>query len=105
MGCPKRGSLESTVLIAPADVSVLAGAPGLTVHSQLRQGVVYRFVRPRTGWRTTSVPAHRFLASGGAAFDFFGGSVAVSGNTVVVGATGHTIGSNQNQGTAYVFGK
>jgi hypothetical protein len=42
-------------------------------------------------------------ASDGAAGDWFGYSVAISGNTIVVGAYGATIGSNQAQGAAYVF--
>ena len=42
-------------------------------------------------------------ASGGAAGDYFGNSIAVSGNTVVVGAPQHTVGSNSTQGAAYVF--
>ena len=33
----------------------------------------------------------------------FGNSVAVSGSTAVVGATYHTVGSNAEQGAAYVF--
>jgi len=42
-------------------------------------------------------------ASDGAAIDIFGFSVAVSGSTAVVGSPGHTVGSNQHQGAAYVF--
>ena len=42
-------------------------------------------------------------ATDGAAGDYFGESIAVSGNTVVVGAPQHTVGSNSTQGAAYVF--
>jgi hypothetical protein len=42
-------------------------------------------------------------ASDGAAQDQFGNSVAISGNTVVVGSPDHTVGSNYGQGAAYVF--
>jgi hypothetical protein len=35
--------------------------------------------------------------------DVFGYSVAVSGNTAIIGAAGKTIGSNVGQGAAYVF--
>ena len=41
-------------------------------------------------------------ASDGAADDYFGYSVAVSGGTAVVGAFGHNVGSNP-AGAAYVF--
>ena len=45
----------------------------------------------------------KLTASDGAADDHFGCSVAISGNTVVVGADGATVGSNSGQGAAYVF--
>jgi trimeric autotransporter adhesin len=44
-------------------------------------------------------------ASDGADDDFFGISVAISGNTVVAGATNATVGGNADQGAAYVFVK
>ena len=47
----------------------------------------------------------KLTASDGAAGDQLGWSVAISGNTVVVGAFGATIGSNAEQGAAYVFVK
>jgi hypothetical protein len=43
------------------------------------------------------------VASDGTAYDFFGGSVSVSGDTVVVGASQMTVGSNVYQGAVYVF--
>ena len=42
-------------------------------------------------------------ASDGATGAYFGWSVAISGNTAVVGAYHQTIGSNAGQGAAYVF--
>jgi hypothetical protein len=45
----------------------------------------------------------KLLASDGAADDYFGDSVAIFGDTVVVGAPGDDVGANQNQGSAYVF--
>jgi hypothetical protein len=42
-------------------------------------------------------------ASDGEAIDSFGGSVSISGNTVVVGADDAAIGNNALQGAAYVF--
>jgi nucleoside-specific outer membrane channel protein Tsx len=42
-------------------------------------------------------------AADGSYYDDFGQSVAVSGSTMVVGAPGHTVGSNFAQGVAYVF--
>jgi hypothetical protein len=45
----------------------------------------------------------KLTASDGASGDVFGTRVAVSGNTVVIGAPGKTIGNNSLQGAAYVF--
>jgi len=42
-------------------------------------------------------------AADGATPDYFGSSIAVSGNTIVVGAPQHAVGSNSTQGAAYVF--
>ena len=42
-------------------------------------------------------------ASDGAAEDFFGRSVAVGSGRIVVGALGNNIGSNANQGSAYIY--
>src|SRR5262249_49200779 len=42
-------------------------------------------------------------ANDGAAGDDVGKSVAISGDTVVVGADDHTVGSNTEQGAVYVF--
>src|ERR1700675_1592404 len=44
-------------------------------------------------------------ASDGNSNDRFGNAVAVNGSTVIVGAWGATIGSNTEQGAAYVFVK
>ena len=43
------------------------------------------------------------IASDGALGDYFGISVAIDGNTAVIGAYYDDIGSNVNQGSAYVY--
>jgi len=45
----------------------------------------------------------KILASDGAANDFFGYSVAVGSGRIVAGAYGHNVGSNADQGSAYIF--
>ena len=74
--------------------TVVVGAP-----YNSSQGSAYVFVKPPGGWATTSTFAAKLTASDGAFDDYFGGSVSVSGETVVVGASGDTYGS------AYVFVK
>lgn len=77
----------------------LVGAPRKTIGSNQYQGVVYVFMRSGNNW----IQQQRFTASDGTANDSFGISVALSGEYALVGATYKNIGSNKNQGAAYVF--
>ena len=51
------------------------------------------------------VQAGKLTASDGVGGDVLGSSVAISGDTVVVGAPNAKVGANQQQGAAYVFVK
>ena len=66
-------------------------------------GSAYVFTKPNDGWVTTSTAA-KITPSDGAAGDYFGASVAVDGDTIVIGASGGNF-SNINAGSAYVFTK
>ncbi len=79
--------------------TIVAGAPGQTVGSNQQQGAAYVFVESGGTW---SQQAELTLADG-AAFDYFGYSVAVSGSTAVVGAPERTVGLVPYAGAAYVF--
>ncbi len=71
--------------------TVVAGAPG----ADHRRGAAYVFVRSGTGWLEQA----RLAADDGADYDGFGQCVAVSGDTVAVGAGYRESG----RGTVYVF--
>ena len=74
------------------------------------EGAAYVFTRPSGGWMATSTAA-RLRHADPSAFDYFGSSVAVSGdgNTVVAGVPGEDEGTQlmgrQGVGGAYVFTK
>jgi probable HAF family extracellular repeat protein len=85
-----------------SDDSVVAGAPRWP--TQKGPGAAYVFIKPKGGWMSTSRFNAKLTASDGATNDYFGYSVGISGDTVVSGAHGATIGSNSQQGAAYVFG-
>jgi hypothetical protein len=69
------------------------------------RGEPYVFVKPsKGGWQNMTQTAI-LTASDGADGDGFGVSVSVSGNTIVVGASGASVGGNSEQGAAYVFVK
>ena len=59
-----------------------------TVGTNSHQGAAYVFTEPGSGWANMTQTA-KLTASDGAAGDYFGSSVSISGNTVVVGAPNH----------------
>ena len=68
-------------------------------------GAAYVFTKPVGPWASTSTAA-KLTASDRAANDEFGSSVAVDGDTVMVGAYSHDNGDSNtaNSGAVYVFG-
>ncbi len=87
--------------VAISGSMALVGAPYRMVGSNFSQGAAYVFVESGGTW----VQQAELTASDGAANDDFGDSVAISGSTAMVGAAGHTVGSNYSQGAVYVFVK
>ena len=75
------------------------GAEGKDIGSNNEQGKAYIFHRNGTSWAEQAL----LTASDGAASDYFGGRISISGDYAVVGAMGKDIGSNDNQGKAYIF--
>jgi hypothetical protein len=85
--------------------TIVVGAPDSTVGLNAGQGRAYVFVKPPAGWSGTRTQTATLTASGGAPGDHFGSSVAIDGQTIVVGAPDSTVGLNAGQGRAYVFVK
>ncbi|MDQ3665657.1 MAG: hypothetical protein M3410_03485 [Acidobacteriota bacterium] len=79
--------------------TVVVGAPSKTIGGASGRGAAYVFVRSGTTW----TQQQQLIASDGALFENFGTSVAVSGETIVVGSPNHAVGANTRQGAAYVF--
>lgn len=77
----------------------LVGAPNADVGGNADQGVVYVFDQAGGTWTQVA----ELIADDGAPGDGFGTSVALSGDTALVGAYTVDIGGNSNQGAAYVF--
>ncbi len=89
--------------VAVSGDTIVVGAPGHTVDSDPGQGTAYVFVMPASGWAGSLTKTAELAASNGAEGEELGGSVAVSGDTIVVGAPFQPVGSHANQGAAYVF--
>ena len=108
-------SIDTVVVGAPLEASDILGVNSAPNEGSTQAGAAYVFVRGGTTWTQQA-----FLKPAGVgttqSFDFFGSSVAVSGDTVVVGAPGEdsdslgvnsTPGENPfpfgDSGAAYVF--
>ncbi len=65
-------------------------------------GEVDVYVEPSGGWVSATQSAI-LTGSDSVSGDAFGSSVAISGNTIAIGAPGATIGSNSGQGAIYAF--
>ncbi|HLX84070.1 MAG TPA: choice-of-anchor D domain-containing protein [Terriglobales bacterium] len=80
--------------------TIMVGAPCHTnSNGQCGQGAVYVFVASGGKWTQQA----ELTASNGVAGDYFGWSVALDGNTAVIGAYGKEIMGHAAQGAAYVF--
>ena len=89
--------------VAISGNTLVVGAIFATIGGNEWQGAAYLFTEPASGWANYMTQTAKLTASDGAAGDFFGYSVSISGDTLVVGAPYTTIGSNGSQGAAYVY--
>jgi hypothetical protein len=112
-----RGSLTQTAELTASDTGkgdqfggalaisgelIVIGAPGHTSAKNTEQGAGYAFVKPATGWRT-STETGELIAAGGAAGDKLGLSVALSGGTILLGAPDRAVNKDLGQGVVYTF--
>ncbi len=89
--------------VAIAGDTVVVGA-GWDDDKGFDSGSAYVFVKPTGGWTGTLNESAKLLASDGAENDIFGYSVAIAGDTIVVGAT-LSNDKGDDSGSAYVFVK
>ncbi len=82
------------------DTAIIGGIPS-GFSSQPHIGSAYVFVRNGTTWSEQQ----KLTASDAQEFDYFGSSVALSGDTAIVGAYAHDMGDIASQGAAYVFNR
>ena len=89
-----------TVIVGAILSENLFYSPGSAFY---RSGSAYVFEKPVSGWATINESAE-LTATDGAELDKFGQSVAISGDTIVVGAYQND-DNGSNSGSAYVFEK
>jgi hypothetical protein len=98
---PETTSFGTSVAVSSTGGTLVVGAVYAEFSSPM--GAAYVFSRPKTGWQTVSKANAMLSASDRAPNDRFGGSVAIDGDTIVVGANGSPNG--QEFGAVYVFSK
>ena len=86
--------------IAFASDTAIVGAPREKSATGALAGAAYVFPRAEGAWLLES----RLVMEGGEDQDRFGGSVAISGNTAIVGSSGDD-DAGEDAGAAYVFGR
>jgi len=79
--------------------TLAVGASGDAIGANVRQGSAYIFTRGGAGW----TQQQKLTANDGGGEAQFGQAVGLSGNNVVIGASGTALGANRQQGAAYVF--
>ncbi len=80
--------------------TIIAGALNDQVGSNFSQGSAYEFTRTGNTW----TQQQKLTASDGSANDNFGNAVAISNNTVIIGAYFDDVGApNDDKGSAYIF--
>jgi len=92
----------SSVSISSTGDTIVAGAKYDNCTLGFQCGSAYVFVKPEGGWVDMTQTA-KLTASDIMTGDWFGGSVAVSGNKIVVGTGRHECSAGVNCGSAYFF--
>jgi hypothetical protein len=81
--------------------TALCSALGASFNGESNRGAAYVFTFAGGNWTQQA----KVGASDGVPFDDFGQSVALAGDTAIVGADFATVGKNTFQGAAYVFAR
>jgi hypothetical protein len=102
----KPGDFFGNAISVSADGNTIAiGALQKKVGINIEQGAVYIFVKPASGWATSSAYTAKLTSSNGRAGDAFGNSVALRNDAklLVVGAPNVTLGTKLGQGAVYIY--
>jgi hypothetical protein len=81
--------------------TALIGADNRSVDGREHAGAAYVYVRSGGAWSLQA----ELTASAAAANDWFGSSVALDGDTALIGAGGRTVGGQYYAGAAFVFAR
>ncbi len=99
MLCPDGDNFNFGFSVALGGNTALIGTPRETRNATPIPGSVYAFVRSGTAWSQQA----KLTPNDGAGYDQFGYSVALDGNTALVGARWDDSSFGNESGSAYVF--
>lgn len=85
--------------LAVAGDTIVVASVQADIATSVDQGAAYVYFRTGTTWAQQA----KLVANDGASLDYFGESVAINGDSIIVGASEDTTGTNVQQGSAYVF--
>ncbi len=85
--------------VALSETAVIIGASSATINGGFGQGTVYVFTHSSQGW----TQSQKLVANDGASGDAFGLSLALSNDTLLIGAPDVTVGTHNGEGVAYIF--
>ncbi len=91
---------QSSISAAIDNSTAVVGLPWNDTNGKTAQGIVYVF-EEKGSWQQVA----RLIPNDGQAEDLFGSSVAISGNTIIVGSQRSKTDSGIAKGAAYVFTK
>jgi FG-GAP repeat len=89
--------------VAVSGDTIVVGAHKHNTRGLTDQGAAYVFTKPSNNWMDMT-PVALLFSGDGAVGDNFGSTLAISGDTIVVGAPYHDI-SGDYKGAAYIFAK
>ena len=90
--------------VAISGQTVVVGAHKGDANNVAKAGAAYVFEKPTIGWHDMNETS-KLAASDGNTYDYFGTSVAIENDTVVVGATRQDVNGKDASGAVYVFRK
>ncbi len=93
-----QASDEFGWFVSLSDDRALVGAPDVADH----RGAAYLFEKPAEGWHDM-FETHTIVADDGAADDWFGYKISLSGDTLLIGAFKDSHSGVLDAGAAYVF--
>jgi hypothetical protein len=93
-----------SVAVSADGNTIAVGDTMVTLNAEPGEGEVFVFVKPASGWANMA-PTAVLTASDGTKDALFGYSVAIDGDTIVVGADQQTVNGVADTGEAYVFVK